>query len=97
MSAENTKSLVKSLESCIIFKRFSHNQLKGNGDKCYVLLNTKEKVVINVDSVKIGNSRSEKLLGVVIDSNLSFEEHTLFFFIKVNKFCLSLMIFSKTR
>ena len=85
MSAKNIKSLVKSLESIRIFKWFSHNLLKGNGDKYHVLLIAKEKIVIKVDSAKIENTRSKKLLGVIIDSKLSFEEYTaqkMEFFIK---------------
>ena len=85
MSAKNIKSLVKSLESIRIFKWFSHNLLKGNGDKYHVLLIAKEKIVIKVDSAKIESTRSKKLLGVIIDSKLSFEEYTaqkMEFFIK---------------
>ena len=57
-SAENTNSLVKSLEStaCRIFKWFLYNQLRGNVDKYHVLLSTKEKVVINVKSAQTENN-----------------------------------------
>lgn len=46
MSAENTKSLVKSLKSiaCMTCKWSLDNQLKENCDKCHVLGSTKEKV-----------------------------------------------------
>lgn len=52
MSPVNTTSLVKSIEStaCWIFKRFPDNQLKGNSNKCHVLLSNKEKVLKNVNS-----------------------------------------------
>ena len=72
MSAENTKSFVKLLEStaCMIFKWFSDNQLKRNGDKCHVLV-TKHDA--NVNLVETENSNSEKLLRVILDSKLSFE------------------------
>ena len=39
------------------------------------LLNTQEKVIANVHSAQIQNSHSEKLLGVIIDNKLSFEEN----------------------
>ena len=57
------------------FNWFTDNQLKGNGDKCRVLLSFKRKVVTKVDSAQIENINSEKLLGVIIDSKLSFEEN----------------------
>ena len=45
MQASNTKCLAGSIEStaCRILKCFSDNQLKGNDDKCHVLLNTYKK------------------------------------------------------
>ena len=39
------------------------------------LLSTKEKVVRNIDSAQLKNSFTEKLLSVIIDSKLTFEEH----------------------
>ena len=77
LSANDNTSLVKTLEdsACSIFKWFKNNQMQGNADKCYVLLSTNEKIVTKVDSAEIENSQSEKLLGVTIDSQLSFEKH----------------------
>ena len=50
----------------------SDNQLKENGGKYHVLVSTKEKVAMNVDSAQIENSHSEKLFKVIIDNELSF-------------------------
>lgn len=58
-----------------IFKWFSENHLKGNGDICHVSLSTKEKVITNVDLAQIENSHSKKLVGVIIENKLRFEEH----------------------
>ena len=49
--------------------------MQGNAGKCHVLLSTNEKIVTKVDSAEIENSQSEKVLGVTIDSQLSFEKH----------------------
>ena len=77
LSANDNTSLVKTLDdsACSIFKWFKNNQMQGNAGKCHVLLSTNEKIVTKVDSAEIENSQSEKLLGVTIDSLLSFEKH----------------------
>ena len=49
--------------------------MQENAGKCHVLLSTNEKIFTKVDSAEIENSQSEKLLGVTIDSQLSFEKH----------------------
>ena len=77
LSANDNTSLVKTLEdsACSIFKWFKNNQMQGNAGKWHVLLSTNEKIVTKVDSTEIENSQSEKLLGVTIDRQLSFEKH----------------------
>ena len=55
-----------------IFKWFANNQMQGNKTKNHVLLNTNEKII---EKVETDNSQSEKLLGVAIDSLLSFEKN----------------------
>ena len=50
--------------------------MKANPDKFHILLSDKdETLAINVDKHKIFNRGSENLLGITIDSKLSFEEH----------------------
>ena len=43
--------------------------MKSNADKCYLLVSSNEKVTIK----KIANTKREKLLGVHLDSGLSFD------------------------
>lgn len=43
--------------------------------KCYLLLSGKENSTINVGNVFIKNSYNAKLLGVVFDEHVSFENH----------------------
>lgn len=54
----------------------SNNGLKANPDKFHLILNTSESNhFIEIENNKIFNSNCEKLLGVKIDNNLSFDEH----------------------
>ena len=49
--------------------------MQGNTDKCHVLLSTSQKLHVNIGRSQIENSKYEKLLGVNIDTKLSFEKH----------------------
>ena len=46
---------------------FSHNQMKLNIDKCYILLNTQDQNFLQIGDFNIKNSFSEKLLGITFD------------------------------
>ena len=48
---------------------------KLNGDKCHLLLTTKEKIKANISNYKIINSDKENLLGVTTDNHLKFDSH----------------------
>ena len=69
--------MIASLEKIAkeIFKWLEDNEMQGNTDKCHVLLSTSQKLHVNIGTSQIENSKYEKLLGVNIDSNLSFEKH----------------------
>ena len=77
-SQVNTDAVIRSLEKCalLLFKLFTYNFMKANSDKSHLLLSTNETVTANIDNNIITNSKSEKLLGVTIDSKLDFDEHT---------------------
>ena len=52
--------------------------MKLNEDKCHFMIlgeRTNQDVGINIDNCNVDNSQEEKLLGVLIDSNLNFEKH----------------------
>ena len=49
--------------------------MKANVDKCHVLLNTSNELIVKINQVQIKNSQSEKLLGITIDNDLKFEDH----------------------
>ena len=69
--------MIASLEKFAkeIFKWFKDNEMQGNTDKCHVLISNTQKLHVNIRTSQIENSKYEKLLGVNIDSKLSFEKH----------------------
>ena len=73
---------VKSLEKIadLLFTWFSYNQMKGNKDKCHVILSSQDNVHVNIGTAQIENSKCRKLLGINIDSKLTFEDH-------INRIC----------
>ena len=58
-----------------LFVWFSNNQMKVNTDKCHLLTSSMTPTTINIKGYVINNSLCEKLLGVTIDSKLSFNAH----------------------
>ena len=64
------------LQSNILNKWFKDNYMKANPGKYHLLLSaTEETNTLNIEVVCIKNSKCEKLLGVNIDNNLTFETH----------------------
>ena len=67
------RSLEKSTER--LFEWFDNNSMKSNPEKCHLLVKSDEPVSVNICGSYINNSSSQKLLGVTIDSRLTFESH----------------------
>ena len=69
--------LKENLELTIykIFNWFTYNNFKANATKCHFFLSPYQSATINIDGSIIKKSNSQKLLGVTIDSNFTFEEH----------------------
>ena len=65
--------LEKSSKS--IFEWFENNGLKGNPDKCHLVLSKNENFEANINENRISNARFEKLLRVIFDSQLNFNHH----------------------
>ena len=82
VSGVTLDSTVKSLEKIayLLFTWFNYNQMNGNEDKCYVILSSHGNVHVNIGTAQIENSKSQKLLGINIDSKLTFEDH-------INRIC----------
>ena len=71
-------ALLNSLETDTdtLVKWFSDNYLQLNAKKCHLLVTKHNKdIFINVEEEVIECSNSVKLLGVIIDNNLKFNEH----------------------
>ena len=51
------------------------NNLKANPDKLQLLLTSKGEAPIKIDNIDITSSSSKKLLWVLIDRKLTFNEH----------------------
>ena len=74
---ENVNSRLEN-DSKIIIDWFRNNYMKLNEDKCHFMIfgeRTNQEVSINIGSCAVNNSKEEKLLGILIDANLSFEKH----------------------
>ena len=67
---------VLEMVSDTIFKLFDDNEMQANGSNCHVLIkSTHQKVQVNIGTARIENSKSQKPLGVNIDSELNFNKH----------------------
>ena len=66
-------SLQESAEK--LFQWFSHNQMKGNTDKCHLNVSTDEPIEIRVGESLIKSKTCEKLSGIKIDNKLNFDAH----------------------
>jgi len=75
--SDNTPSLIEMLEiaAAKLFEWFKNNNLKANADKCHLLLSTNQSQNMHINKTIINSSKVEKLLGVLIDNKLSFDQH----------------------
>ena len=82
----NIEELIVKLQkaSKTQFQWFSDNQMKSNPDKCNFTCSTSKKVSLIVENKVINNSTHERLLGVKIDSKLSFNTHKDHIYKKLN-------------
>ena len=73
----NPIEVLKCLEDASdkLFEWFSNNQMKANPGKCHLLTSSMTPTSINIKGYVINSSLCEKLLGVTIDSKLSFNAH----------------------
>ena len=63
-----------------MFEWFSFNNLKANASKRHLFLSPYQPVPVNIKGSIIESSNCEKLFGIYIDSNFSFEYH-------INRIC----------
>ena len=77
---KNLDNIVPKLENdcTIALKWFADNFMKLNADKCHLLVlgqRCDDPITVRIGSANVVNSYEEKLLGVQIDSKLSFQNH----------------------
>ena len=71
---ENVISRLEN-DSKIIIDWLRNNYMTLNEDKCHFMIfceRTNQEVSINIVSCAVNNSKEQKLLGILIDANLSF-------------------------
>ena len=68
-----------------LFRWFKNNHTKANPGKSHILLSSKKPEIVSVDQISLAASSHEKLLGVIIDSELKLENHITELCLKVRK------------
>ena len=85
--ARDTPTVISELQSTSekLFNWFEKNHLKTNPEKCHLLLSSKSSIETKIGGVSVKSSQMETLLGVSIDSELNFENHSSNIYSKVSK------------
>ena len=75
--ANDTTEVLENLTNITrkLFTWFANNQMKANHGKCHILLSTQEDANVQIENSIINCSRSQKLLGIVLDNKLKFDKH----------------------
>ena len=85
-SANNVDDVINDLQLSAekLFRWFSYNQMKGNTDKCHLVMSANNNPEIQVGDSLTKASDCEKLLGLKIDYKLNFENHVNSLYKKAN-------------
>ena len=93
------KSLITRLEhdAALAIEWFESNYMMLNQDKCHFLFSGHkyETLFVNVGETKIWESKQQKLLGILIDRDLKFDEYVLLQCKKAGKKLTALIRISK--
>ena len=91
-AGKSAKSVVNNLEksSTILFKWLNNKHMKVNTGKSHLLLSGNSRATATIDNSYIESEDEQVLLGITIDSNLTFENHIRNICMKANqKFALA--------
>ena len=75
---KHLKEVISQLEknTLILSSWFSNNYFKMNADKCHLLVaKHTDDITMNIGDEVISGEKSVKLLGIIIDNKLDFNEH----------------------
>ena len=83
----NLEEVIQKLELTTnnLFEWFKNNHMKANADKCHLLVTRDTDVTAKIGEFDVKNSREEKLLGVKINTKLSFENYAPFLWQKASQ------------
>ena len=76
-SSNDVNGLIRNLEEASkeLLKGFDDSLMKGNPDKCHLLVSTNDNFAVKIGNFKKENINREKLLGIPFDNKLSFDYH----------------------
>ena len=76
-NSKNAATVLENIETKgkEVFNRFCLNYPKASPDKSQLLLTLKDEAFVKIDDTYIKSNSSKKLLGVLIDNKLTFNEH----------------------
>ena len=76
-AGKSAESVANNLEqsSTILFKWLNNNYMKVNTGKSHLLLSRNSRATPTIDNSEIVSEDEQVLLGITIDSNLTFENH----------------------
>ena len=77
LCARGNQTVISELKSIStkLFPWFQYYYVKANPGKCHLLLSSKTPTDISTGDASIKTSTKETLLGILIDSELSFDQH----------------------
>ena len=75
--AKDTQTVISELKSISTkpFHWFQYNYLRAIPGKCHLLLSSKTPTDASIGDASLTTSTKETLLGILIDSELSFDQH----------------------
>ena len=59
--------------------------MKPSADKCHLVVSSDESCTAKIEDLSLKNSTEKKLLGVKLDSSLSFENHVTYLCKKISQ------------
>ena len=82
-----TECVIEKLRhlSSSLFKWYSSNCMKVNGGKSHIVMSGKQMMIANIFNNELASQSVEELLGIDIDSALTFESH-------INKICKKVIL-----